>query len=139
MKIARKAVPLATVLFLMLGNTLPMAGHLAFAAESARRPNIVFILADDLGYGDLGCYGQQRIKTPTIDRLAADGMRFTQAYAGCTVCAPSRCALLTGKHMGHAAVRGNQYTVLDNEPTIASVLKQAGYTTAVVGKWGMAM
>src|SRR5438105_2011014 len=72
-----------------------------------RRPNIIFILADDLGYGDLGCYGQTQIKTPNIDKLAAEGMRFTQFYAGSTVCAPSRCALMTGLHTGHAYVRGN--------------------------------
>ena len=70
----------------------------AGAAETAARPNIIFILADDLGYGDLGCYGQQRIKTPNLDRLAAEGIRVTQAYSGATVCAPSRCCLMTGKH-----------------------------------------
>src|SRR5262245_26227355 len=70
-------------------------------------PNIIFILADDLGYGDVGCYGQKRIKTPNLDRMAAEGIRFTQAYAGATVCAPSRCVLMTGKHIGHARVRGN--------------------------------
>src|SRR5579864_7056686 len=76
-------------------------------AAAAERPNIVFILADDLGYGDLGCYGQKQIRTPNVDRLAAQGMRFTQCYAGCTVCAPSRCCLMTGKHTGHATIRGN--------------------------------
>jgi len=74
---------------------------------ASQRPNIVFILADDLGYGDLGCYGQQKIETPNIDRLCAGGMRFTQHYAGAPVCAPSRCVLLTGKHTGHAYIRGN--------------------------------
>src|SRR5437867_1152847 len=72
-----------------------------------RKPNIIFILADDLGYGDLGCYGQTRIKTPNLDKLAAEGIRFTSFYAGSTVCAPSRCALMTGLHTGHARVRGN--------------------------------
>jgi len=72
-----------------------------------RRPNILFILADDLGYGDLGCYGQERIKTPNIDKLADEGMRFTDCYAGSTVCAPSRCCLMTGFHTGHARIRGN--------------------------------
>src|ERR687889_471269 len=79
----------------------------AFAAPPAR-PNLILILADDLGYGDLGCFGQKRIRTPNIDRLAAEGMKFTQAYAGATVCAPSRCALMTGLHTGHAAIRGNR-------------------------------
>src|SRR5438105_126478 len=91
-----------------------------------RRPNVLFILADDLGYGDLGCYGQHQIKTPAIDRLAGEGIRFTSAYAGCTVCAPSRCTLLTGKHTGHSWVRANGMTTLDDELTIATMLKQAG-------------
>src|SRR5215471_8062092 len=71
------------------------------------KPNIIFILADDLGYGDLGCYGQKRIRTPNLDRMAAEGLRFTQFYAGATVCAPSRCALMTGLHTGHCLIRGN--------------------------------
>src|SRR4026207_1277659 len=74
--------------------------------RKSTQPNIIFILADDLGYGDLGCYGQKRIKTPNLDRMAAEGMRFTNAYAGATVCAPSRCVLMTGLHGGHARVRG---------------------------------
>src|SRR4030081_3023125 len=77
------------------------------AQPMAAKPNIIFILADDLGYGDLGCYGQSKIKTPNLDRMAAEGMRFTNFYAGCTVCAPSRCTLMTGKHLGHATVRDN--------------------------------
>ncbi len=77
------------------------------ACAAAAKPNIVFILADDLGYGDLGCYGQTRIRTTNLDRMAAEGMRFTNFYAGCTVCAPSRCTLMTGKHLGHATVRDN--------------------------------
>src|SRR5262245_14262830 len=76
-------------------------------APAPRRPNIIFILADDLGYGDLGCYGQTKIKTPNLDKLAAEGMRFTDFYAGSTVCAPSRCALMTGLHCGHNTIRGN--------------------------------
>jgi arylsulfatase A-like enzyme len=110
----------------------------SFAAT--RPPNIVFILADDLGYGDLGCYGQRRIQTPNIDRLAEEGTRFTQAYAGATVCAPSRCALMTGKHGGHATVRGNvkpELGLRPDEPTVASLLKDAGYRTALFGKWGL--
>src|SRR6266436_4203338 len=102
------------------------------------KPNILFILADDLGYGDLGCYGQTRIKTPNIDRLAAEGLRFTQCYAGTTVCAPSRCALITGLHTGHATVRGNAFVPLRaQDVTVAEVLKRAGYTTALIGKWGL--
>jgi len=110
------------------------------AAAAADRPNIIFILADDLGYGDLGCYGQKRIQTPSIDRLAAEGMRFTQAYAGSTVCAPSRCSLMTGLHTGHATVRGNKKPetgLWPGEPTVAALLKNAGYYTALFGKWGL--
>ncbi|MGI8746087.1 MAG: arylsulfatase [Bryobacteraceae bacterium] len=110
------------------------------AQNSAPHPNILLILADDLGYGDLGCYGQQRIATPNIDRLAAEGVRFTQAYAGSTVCAPSRCCLMTGKHTGHATVRGNmrpEAGLSSGETTLPEVLKQAGYETALFGKWGL--
>jgi arylsulfatase A-like enzyme len=103
-----------------------------------RPPNIVFILADDLGYGEVGCYGQEKIKTPNIDGLAKEGMRFTQCYAGTTVCAPSRCCLLTGLHTGHAWVRGNKDIALRAEDrTIAEVLKGAGYATGLIGKWGL--
>jgi arylsulfatase A-like enzyme len=102
------------------------------------RPNIVFILADDLGYGDAGCYGQQLIQTPNIDRLAAEGRRFTQFYAGCTVCAPSRCSLLTGLHTGHAWIRGNALVPLrPQDRTVAEVLKPAGYHNVIIGKWGL--
>ena len=107
-------------------------------AKRQGRPNIIFILADDLGYGDLGCYGQKRIKTPNIDRLAAEGMRFTQSYAGSTVCAPSRCCLMTGVHTGHARVRGNARVPLEPaDLTVAEILKPAGYHTAAIGKWGL--
>jgi arylsulfatase A-like enzyme len=110
----------------------------AAPAAERRPPNIIFILADDLGYGDVGCYGQQRIQTPNIDRLAADGMRFTQCYAGSTVCAPSRCALMTGLHTGHATVRGNALVPLRaQDVTVAEVLKRTGYATALIGKWGL--
>jgi len=110
----------------------------AAAADAPRPPNIIFILADDLGYGDLGCYGQKRIRTPDLDRLAAEGMRFTQFYAGDTVCAPSRCCLMTGYHTGHATIRGNALVPLRPEDvTVAQLLKDAGYTTALVGKWGL--
>lgn len=108
------------------------------AAEAAPRPNIIYILADDLGYGDLGCYGQKTLTTPNLDRMAAEGMRFTQHYTGSTVCAPSRCVLLTGLHTGHCRVRGNgPGQLLDEDVTIAEVLKQAGYRTGCVGKWGV--
>ena len=96
------------------------------------------LLADDLGYGDLGCYGQKKIQTPNLDRLASQGMRFTDAYAGSTVCAPSRCALMTGKHTGHARIRGNARVDLQPEDiTVAKVLKGAGYRTGLFGKWGL--
>jgi arylsulfatase A-like enzyme len=104
------------------------------------RPNIVFILADDLGYGDLGCYGQTRIETPNLDRLAAAGMRFTQCYAGSTVCAPSRASLLTGLHTGHVLIRGNATVPLRAEDlTVAEVLQRAGYKTGAFGKWGLGL
>ena len=107
-------------------------------AQAAKKPNIIFILADDLGYGDVGCYGQQKIKTPNLDRMAKQGMRFTQAYAGSTVCAPSRCVLMTGKHTGHAHIRGNALVPLRPEDvTIAMLLKRAGYVTGLIGKWGL--
>jgi arylsulfatase A-like enzyme len=123
-----------------------VAGLLALGPARAadRPPNVVFILADDLGYGDLGCFGQRLIRTPCIDRLAAEGVRFTQAYAGATVCAPSRCALLTGKHNGHAFVRGNreiqpegQVPMPADTVTAAHVMKRAGYATSLIGKWGL--
>jgi arylsulfatase A-like enzyme len=103
-----------------------------------RRPNIILILADDLGYGDLGCYGQTRIKTPNIDQLAASGLRFTQFYAGSTVCAPSRYSLMTGLHTGHALIRGNAKQALrDEDVTLAEVLKEGGYHPGLIGKWGL--
>jgi arylsulfatase A-like enzyme len=116
---------------------LTWPARIALAAE---RPNIVFIMADDLGYGDLGCYGQQRIETPHIDRLAAEGTRFTQVYAGSTVCAPSRCSLMTGLHNGHARIRDNVpggIALRDDDVTVAEVLRTAGYRTGAVGKWGL--
>ncbi|MBL8177582.1 MAG: arylsulfatase [Bryobacterales bacterium] len=118
-----------------------LAGATAAAAQQrAGRPNIVVILADDLGYGDLGCYGQKHIRTPHIDKLAAEGMRFSQVYSGSTVCAPSRCVLMTGKHTGHSTVRGNhdpEIPIGRGEATIGTVLKGAGYRNAVFGKWGL--
>ncbi len=105
---------------------------------NSRKPNIIFILVDDLGYGDLGCYGQEVIQTPNIDRMAAEGMVFTDHYAGSTVCAPSRCSLMTGRHTGHCRVRGNARVPLrESDITVAELLKQAGYTTGIIGKWGL--
>jgi len=113
-------------------------------SAQASKPNIVFILADDLGYGELGCYGQKTIQTPNLDRMAAQGVRFTQFYAGSTVCAPSRSVLMTGQHMGHTPVRGNAgptnapaQTLRPGDVTVAKVLQQAGYATGLVGKWGL--
>lgn len=113
-------------------------------AQTKEKPNIIYILADDMGYGDPGCYGQKIIKTPNIDRLAAEGMLFTQHYAGCAVSAPSRSSLMTGLHTGHTFIRGNkevqpegQYPLPKNTFTIAKMLKQAGYVTGAFGKWGL--
>ena len=129
-------------------TTLIVAGFLAGSLSTASsfaadQPNIIFILADDLGYGDLGCYGQKLINTPNLDRMAAEGLRFTDFYAGNTVCAPSRSVLMTGQHMGHTHVRGNAgadisiQTLRDQDVTVAEVLKNAGYATALCGKWGL--
>lgn len=113
-------------------------------AQRKQPPNIIFIFADDLGYGDIGCYGQQKIETPNIDQLAKNGMKFTQFYSGSTVCAPSRSSFLTGLHTGHTAVRGNvsyppegQTPLPDSVVTFANILQQNGYATAAFGKWGL--
>lgn len=128
---------------LVCGLSLLFAATIAHADD---RPNIVFILADDLGYGDLGCYGQKKIRTPHIDRLAAEGMRFTAHYAGNNVCAPSRCVLMTGLHPGHAYVRTNrqaegfdegQTPVPPASLTLPLTLKKLGYTIGGFGKWGL--
>jgi arylsulfatase A-like enzyme len=129
--------------------SLVVPGCLAASEAPKRKPNIIFILADDLGYADLGCYGQKQIRTPNVDRLAAEGTRFTNCYAGSTVCAPSRSVLMTGQHTGHTRVRANFAAVggvgpqkrVPLEPedvTVAEVLKQAGYATGITGKWGLA-
>jgi len=124
------------------------------STERKKKLNIVYILADDLGYAELGCYGQKKIKTPNIDKLAAEGMRFTQHYSGNPVCAPSRCALMTGLHTGHTQVRGNkqvggkegwvlgstiggQWPIKADTVTVAKILKNVGYTTGAFGKWGL--
>jgi arylsulfatase A-like enzyme len=112
--------------------TVAVVGSLwAVACAAAEPPNIIFILSDDLSYRDLGCYGQQHIETPNLDRLCREAMRFTQAYAGARECAPTRCSLMTGLHMGHARIRLNrsargQDHLLDEDVTVAEVLKQAG-------------
>lgn len=114
------------------------------ASDTPPLPNIIYIMADDLGYGDLGIYGQQQIKTPRLDQMASQGMRFTNFYAGSTVCAPSRSVLMTGRHVGRNQIRGNrevkpmgQQALRAETVTLAEVLKGAGYTTALIGKWGL--
>jgi arylsulfatase A len=114
------------------------------SAPRPDKPNIIFILADDLGWGELGCYGQKKIRTPHLDALAAQGARWTQFYSGNAVCAPSRCCLMTGKHPGHAHVRNNkevkpegQVPIPDGAVTVAELLKGRGYATAAIGKWGL--
>ena len=119
------------VVLLVLGLSVPASGD-------QDHPNIIFIMADDLGYGDLGCYGQKRIRTPHLDRMAAEGMKFTQFYAGATVCAPSRCVLITGLHTGHCFIRGNgKINLRPGDVTVAEVLKTTGYTCGLMGKWGL--
>ena len=124
---------------LAFSGWFPLHAQPGYALRPAeRKPSIIFILADDLGYGDLGCYGQTRIKTPNLDKLAGEGMRFTSFYAGSTVCAPSRCTLMTGLDTGHAIIRGNAAVPLrPQDLTVAEVLKQAGYRTGLIGKWGL--
>ncbi len=132
--IARKASGWTSLLVIALATS---------ALHAADKPNIIYIMADDLGYGEVGCYGQEKIKTPRIDRLATEGTRFTQYYAGCTVCAPTRSVLMTGLHTGHTWVRGNRgangqrIPLRKQEITVAEVLKKAGYATGIVGKWGL--
>ena len=115
---------------------------IAPAVAGAAPPNIILIMADDLGYGELGCFGQTRIRTPHLDRMAVQGMRCTQVYSGSTVCAPTRCCLMTGLHTGHARVRGNagingRVPLEPEDVTVAEVLRTAGYRTGIVGKWGL--
>jgi len=128
------------------GVSLMRNGARAADAAGGKKPNIVYILTDDLAMGDLGCYGQKLIKTPRLDRMAAEGTRFTQCYSGTTVCAPSRSSLMTGLHMGNCPVRANreikpegQMPLPPGTLTVAQVLKDVGYATACMGKWGMGM
>jgi arylsulfatase A-like enzyme len=125
----------------LLRLLLALAGFApALAGAAAGKPNIIIILADDMGYGDAGCYGQKTLATPNIDRMAAEGMKFTRHYAGCTVCAPSRCVLMTGMHTGHCRVRGNgPGSIPDTDLTVPKLLKGAGYTTACIGKYGLGL
>ena len=115
-----------------------------FCSAEAQQPNIIFILADDLGYGETGAYGQEKIETPNIDRLAASGLKYTQFYSGSTVCGPARCSFMTGLHTGHTIIRGNkpfapegQIPLPDSVRTIANLLQENGYATAAFGKWGL--
>ena len=146
------SLPVAWLVF----SFLLVGGPLNLATESPR-PNLIFIMADDLGYGDLGCYGQRQIRTPHLDRMAAEGIRFTQVYAGSPVCAPARSVLMTGQHTGHTRVRGNagqagaehgavlctgrghgwRVPLRPEDVTVAEVLQSAGYTTGITGKWGL--
>src|SRR5688500_14664596 len=130
---------LYSLLRLILVCTLLAATHAA-----ARKPNIIFILADDLGYGDIGAYGQKKIRTPNLDRLASEGMKLTQHYSGNAVCAPSRCVFMTGRHSGRALVRDNrearpegQFPLPANGTTLARLLQAGGYRTGAFGKWGL--
>jgi arylsulfatase A-like enzyme len=144
-----KAMKKKDVWLFMRGVSLLFVLWRAFgqgAVAADRPPNIVFILADDLGYGDLGCFGQKRIRTPHLDRMASEGMRLTRHYSGNAVCAPSRCVLMTGRHPGHAFIRDNrqfskgtegQYPVPEGTVTIARLLRECGYATGGFGKWGL--
>ena len=119
-------------------NDLPARTPEQGGEREPRKPNLIFILADDLGYGDLGVYGQRRIATPRLDAMARQGMRFTDFYAGSTVCAPSRCVLMTGYHTGHCYIRGNaRINMRPEDLTIAEILQEAGYRTCLSGKWGL--
>jgi uncharacterized sulfatase len=122
------------VLLLSIGGS-PLAAQ---ESELPERPNIIYIMADDLGYGDLGCMGQEEVKTPNLDRLADEGMLLTSYYAGCTVCRPSRLSLWTGRHMGHTPISSNaRYHFKEADVTVAELLKESGYATGGIGKWAM--
>lgn len=133
-------------------SALAISTNAQSPSKTAKLPNIIYIYADDMGYGELGCYGQQKIKTPNLDKMAREGMRFTQHYTSMPVCAPARAMLMTGKHAGHSAIRGNfelgtfkdeeergQKPLPASEFTIAELLRQKGYATAITGKWGLGM
>lgn len=142
---ARSLQKMVTLALVAMSLVVPSgSGKRAHSAEKTGAPNIVFILADDLGYGDLGCFGQKKIRTPHLDRLAAEGMRLTQHYSGNAVCAPSRCVLMTGLHPGHAFIRNNreakpegQFPIPAATLTLGKLLQQQGYVTGAFGKWGL--
>jgi arylsulfatase A-like enzyme len=134
---------LVLVLFLLSGIHV-------WSQPKRKTPNVIYIYADDMGYGELGCYGQQKIRTPYLDRMAREGMRFTDHYTSTPVCAPARCMLMTGKHGGHTYIHGNyemggfadsleggQMPLPEGSFTIAKLMQQAGYATGAIGKWGM--
>lgn len=147
----RLPVLFSLAVFFILGNI--SSGQTSTEKQktaTTKKPNIVFIMADDLGWGELGCYGQKKIPTPNIDALAKSGTRFTAHYSGAPVCAPSRCVLMTGMHLGHATIRGNrpahksfpkmtegQHPIHNADLTIAEILQKAGYKTGAFGKWGL--
>ena len=133
--------PTLQLLIVVVCNLFSIFGQ---AVSQERKPNVVFVLADDLGYRELGCFGQELIATPNLDRLAQQGMRLTQHYSGNAVCAPSRCVLMTGKHPGHADIRSNKGTppegqepMPSGEVTLAELMQEQGYVTGAFGKWGL--
>lgn len=136
-------IPAGSLLLMLFMLVFGQACQMGEENIDLGKPNIIYIIADDLGYGDLSCYGQEKFETPNIDRLAREGMLFTQHYAGSTVCAPSRSSLMTGLHTGHTAVRGNrgmnggQYPLPPDAVTLPKMLKKAGYKTGAFGKWGL--
>jgi len=141
-----KTFMIATVVLLTTLLLPPLAALHAADAPTTTKPNIIFILSDDLAQGDVGCYGQKLIQTPNLDRMAREGTRYTQAYCGTTVCAPSRTSLMIGQHTGHSPIRANREIGAEGQLplpagtfTVAQLLKSAGYATACVGKWGMGM
>jgi len=141
---AREKFLFVTVFLLLCGICLP-----AHAGDDGRPPNVIVVMADDLGWAELGCTGSDKIRTPNIDRMRSEGMLFTNAYSGACVCAPSRCALITGRHLGHAQIRdnaeapnfggiyGGQRALQAGTETLARALRRSGYATAAVGKWGL--
>ena len=140
----RKLSDMKTQIIISIAGVLPLLAMSSCESEKKEPMNVVYIMADDLGYGDLQCYGQQIIQTPNINRMSSEGMRFTQHYAGCTVSAPSRCSLMTGLNTGHTQVRGNQeilpegqYPMKENTYTLGTLMKSAGYATGMFGKWGL--
>lgn len=141
---------LSVLLLIQLAAESLLANELTLMSHQSPRPNVVFILADDLGWGEVGCFGQSKIPTPNIDLLASRGVKLTRHYSGAPTCAPSRCVLMTGKHLGHSEIRGNQqakvklpqftegqHPLSDKALTIARLFQKAGYATGAFGKWGL--